>query len=186
MRRAHPALRRGPVSETPEPAASESPEPVEASTPEPADSESAEPVEVSTPEPSSPMPAAPEPKNVVPPAAATRRGRLTLIAATLVYFTWSLVIGVLATRNDWSPLPRLIRFALGILLWVAIWKGYRWARVTMGLLAIVGLVGGSILAYASGVMVLAKAAPLAIVAWALLFDRATKDYLASRRQPRSK
>ncbi len=171
------------MSESPEPVASESPEPAEASVPEPADSGDAEPAEASAPERTSPAPVAAKPESVVTTAAVTRRGRLTLIAATLVYFTWSLVIGVLATRNDWSPLPRLIRFALGILLWIAIWKGYRWARVTMGVLAIVGLVGGSILAYFSGLLVLAKAAPLVIVAWALLFDRATKDYIASRKRP---
>ena len=77
------------MSESPEPVASESPEPVEAGNTEPAGSEGAEPVEVSTPEPSSPRPVAAKPENVVATAAATRRGRLTLIAATLVYFTWS-------------------------------------------------------------------------------------------------
>ncbi len=106
MRRAHHALRRGPVSETPETVARESPEPVEASVPEPALSESAEPAEVSTPEPASPAPVAAKPENVVPPAAATRRGRLTLVAATLVYFTWSLVIDRFGDASS-GPIPGL-------------------------------------------------------------------------------
>lgn len=156
------------MSETPEPAVSETPEPVASESPAPV-----EPSSTTEPTSATRTPVAP---------SAPGRGRATLIAATLVYFAWSLVIGVLATRNDWSPLPRLIRFVLGILLWIAIWKGHRWARLTMGALACVGIVGGSILAYVSGLLVLAKASPLVLVAWALLFDPATRDYVASRRR----
>ena len=111
---------------------------------------------------------------------AAGRGRATLIAATVVYFAWLLVVGGLARWSVREGLPRVIRFVLFVLLWVAIWRGRRWARLTMGVLACVGLVGGCALAYLSGLVVLAKAAPLVVVAWALLFDAPTRDYVASR------